>query len=143
MKTVSEPIETPPLVLRISPVLELTDDQFFGLCQLNDDLPMERTAEGDILILSPVGAEGRSGNADLTLQLGAWAKKDRKGVVFDSSGGFRLPNGATRSPDAAWVPRQRLTGFSAEEALATLRFRNGDLRALAPTLRISDSRPLC
>ena len=115
MKAVSKPIETSPVVLRINPVLEMTDDQFFDFCQLNDDLPMERTAEGDILILSPIGAEGSSGNADLTMQLGAWAKKDRKGVAFDSSCGFRLPNTATRSPDAAWGSRPQLARFSAEE----------------------------
>ncbi len=115
MKAVVEPVEFAPFVLRIRPALEMTDDQFFDFCQLNDDLRMERTAEGDILIMAPVGAEGSSGNADITMQLSVWAKKDRRGVAFDSSCGFRLPNNATRSPDAAWVSRPRLAGLSSDE----------------------------
>jgi len=115
MKAVVEPVEIAPVVLRTRPALELTDDQFFDFCQLNDDLRMERTAEGDILIMSPVGAEGSAGNSELNMQLRVWAKKDRRGVAFDSSCGFHLPNGATRSPDAAWVSRRQLAGFSSEE----------------------------
>jgi len=115
MKAVAEPIEITPVVLRINPVLEMTDDQFFGFCQLNDDLRLERTAEGDIVIMPPTGAETSNTNAEITMQLRVWAKKDPRGVAFDSSCGFRLPNGVTRSPDAAWVSRPRLAGFSAEE----------------------------
>ena len=115
MKAVAEPVETTPLVLRIRPALEMTDDQFFDFCQLNDDLRLERTAEGNILIMAPVGAEGSDGNSELNMQLRVWAKRDGRGVAFESSCGFRLPNNATRSPDAAWVSRPRLAGFSAEE----------------------------
>ena len=115
MKAAVEPVEITPVVLRIRPALEMTDDQFFDFCQLNDDLRMERTAEGDILIMAPSGSETSRGNADITIQLGVWAKKDLRGVVFDSSGGFRLPNNATRAPDASWVKRSRLAGFTSEE----------------------------
>src|SRR3954464_9715344 len=90
-----------PLVLRTRPALNLSEDQFFELCQLNRDLRIERTAEGEWLILAPAGGDTSAGNAQITIQLGIWAKGDGNGVVFDSSGGFRLPNGAVRSPDAA------------------------------------------
>ena len=115
MKAVVEPVGITPVVLRIRPALEMTDDQFFDFCQLNDDLRLERTAEGDILIMAPAGGETSSENAEITTQLGVWAKKDLRGVVFDSSGGFRLPNNAMRAPDAAWVSRSRLAGLTSEE----------------------------
>ena len=115
MKAVAEPVETAPLVIRLRPALEMTDDQFFDFCQLNDDLRLERTAEGNILIMAPAGGETSSGNADITMQLGVWAKRDGRGVAFGLDCGFRLPNNATRAPDAAWVSRSQLAGLSAKE----------------------------
>jgi len=32
-----------------------------------------------------------------------WISNDKYGVVFDSSTGFTLPNGAILSPDASWI----------------------------------------
>lgn len=107
-----------PLVLRLRPVLDLTDDQFFALCQLNDTLRIERTAAGEILLMPPTGGETGRGNADITMQLGLWTKRDGTGVFFDSSTGFRLPNGATRSPDAAWLPRERYEAIPLAERRA-------------------------
>jgi Uma2 family endonuclease len=103
------------LTLRIRPVIELTDDEFFALCQLNSDLRFERTSQGDIIIMPPTGAATGSRNADITRQLGNWAKQDGTGVVFDSSTGFKLPNGADRSPDAAWIPRAILATLTEEQ----------------------------
>jgi Uma2 family endonuclease len=37
------------------------------------------------------------------------------GVVFDSSTGFTLPNGAKRSPNAAWCPRTRWEALTREQ----------------------------
>jgi Uma2 family endonuclease len=104
-----------PLVLRMRPVLDLSEDQFFELCQLNRDLRIERNAAGELLIMPPTGGQTGSSNAQITIQLGVWANRDGTGVVYDSSTGFRLPNGAVRSPDAAWLPRPRLDQFSAEQ----------------------------
>ena len=83
----------------------MTDAQFFEFCQINRDLRIERSAEGDLIIMAPAGARAGARNADVTMQLAQWAKRDGQGVAFDSSTGFRLPNGATRAPDAAWVRR--------------------------------------
>lgn len=107
-------IQRPPLVLHLPPTAKMTSDEFFDFCQLNPDLRIERTAEGDIIIMPPAGGETSARNADLTMQVRLWAKKDSSGVAFDSSGGFELPNGATRSPDAAWVKRSRLAPLSSE-----------------------------
>lgn len=115
MIKVKPQVETPPLVLHFPPAVEMTSEQFFEFCQLNRDLRIERTAEGDIIIMPPAGGETNARNADLTMQVRLWAKKDGSGVAFDSSGGFELPNGATRSPDAAWVKRSRLATLSSEQ----------------------------
>jgi Uma2 family endonuclease len=103
------------LLVHLRPVINLTRRQFFKLCQLNQDLRLERTAEGDILVMPPTGARTGARNFELITQLGAWAKRDRSGVAFDSSTGFELPNGATRSPDVAWVRRTRLAALTSAE----------------------------
>lgn len=112
-------IELPKLeslvTLRLRPAIELTDDQFFALCQINRDLLLERTAEGDIIIMPATGWETGSRNADITGQLHNWTKTDGTGAAFDSSTGFELPNGAERSPDAAWVLRSRLAHLTPEQ----------------------------
>jgi Uma2 family endonuclease len=101
-----------PLTVRLLPVVNLTDDQLYEFCQINSELRIERTAEGDLLIMPPAVWETSHQNSEVNLQLGVWAKQDNTGLVSDSSGGFLLPNGAMRSPDAAWVRRSRLSGLS-------------------------------
>lgn len=109
-KTVS-----PYVTLRVSPALNLTDEQFFNLCQINRDLRLERTAEGDIIVMPPTGGETGSRSTSITGQLYVWTKQDRTGAAFDSSTGFSLPNGSDRSPDAAWISHARLAGLTAEQ----------------------------
>lgn len=101
--------------LRLKPVVELTDDQFYELCQLNRELRLERTAEGRIIVMPPTGWETGDRNSEINYQFRHWAKQDHEGVATDSSTGFILPNGADRSPDAAWVRRERLTQLTAEQ----------------------------
>lgn len=100
-----------PLRLR----LELTDEQFFEMCQANHDLRFERTAEGEVIIMPPTGWETGNRNQEIARQLGNWARQDQGGKAADSSTGFKLPNGADRSPDAAWVRRERLRQLSPEQ----------------------------
>lgn len=95
--------------------LELTDEQFFQLCQHNRDLRFERTAKGEIVIMPPTGGETSNRNADLTFQLQAWSRQNNLGLAFDSNGGFILPNGATRAPDASWVRRERWEALTPEQ----------------------------
>lgn len=100
------------LILNLSPTIELTDEQFFQLCQNNWDLRLERTAEGELIIMPPTGWESGNRNSRLTQRLGNWADIDGPGLAFDSSTGFKLPNGANRSPDASWVSRERLKALN-------------------------------
>ncbi|NCJ05507.1 Uma2 family endonuclease [Synechococcales cyanobacterium C] len=98
-----------PLVLEMeSADIHLSDEQFYRLCQVNRELRLERTAAGKLIIMPPTGWETGNRNSRLNQRLGNWADKDGRGLVFDSSTGFILPNGAIRSPDAAWVKRERL-----------------------------------
>ncbi len=108
-------IERPPLVLQLRPAIDMSREEFFQFCQLNPDLRIERTAEGEIVIMAPAGGETGARNTKLTSQVDRWAEEDSSGVVFDSSTGFDLPNGATRSPDVAWVKRSRLAALTPEE----------------------------
>jgi Uma2 family endonuclease len=86
----------------------MSADQFWEACQLNRDVQLELTAEGELIIMPPTGARTGTRNARLIQQVTQWADQDGSGVAFDSSTGFELPNGAIRSPDVAWVRRERL-----------------------------------
>lgn len=104
-----------PLVLRLHPVLNMTDAQFFEFCQLNRELQIERTATGDLIIMPPTGSATGGRNFKLTQQLANWTDRDGTGIGFDSSTGFTLPNGAKRSPDAAWIKLDRWNQLTEEE----------------------------
>jgi Uma2 family endonuclease len=101
----------PTLELKI----DLTDEQFFQVCQNNRDLRFERTEAGELVIMPPTGGETSKRNFEIVVQLGIWNKKHNLGVGFDSSGGFILPNGAARSPDAAWVLKERWEALTPQQ----------------------------
>jgi Uma2 family endonuclease len=96
-----------PLLVRLHPVVNMTDAQFFDFCQLNRELHIERTATGDLIIMPPTGSATGGRNFKLTQQLANWTDQDGTGIGFDSSTGFTLSNGAQRSPDAAWIKLDR------------------------------------
>jgi len=101
-------------VLQFSPVVELTDEQFFEFCQANRDVRIERNSQGDVIIMPPTGWETGNKNAEINFQLRLWAKRDGRGKTADSSAGFKMPNGATVSPDASWILNERLEKISPE-----------------------------
>ena len=103
------------LTINLNPVIDLTDEQFYQLCQENEALRIERTARGELIIMSPTGGETGNRNAGLTAQLWYWNERTGLGLTFDSSTGFKLPNGADRSPDGAWVARERWDSIAPEK----------------------------
>ncbi|MBI3652336.1 MAG: Uma2 family endonuclease [Acidobacteria bacterium] len=121
MNTVTEEKELatfyghPPIVVHLQPVLHLTDEQFYDFSRINRELRIERNARGELILLSPTGGDSGECNAEITTPLRLWAKRDGTGATFDSSTGFRLPNRAVRSPDAAWISYARLNSLTAEQ----------------------------
>lgn len=103
------------ITLELRSLIDLTDDQFYQLCQANRDVRFERTAKGELIVMSPTGGETGDLNSEMNFQLRAWNKQTGLGKVFDSSTGFKLPNGADRSPDAAWVMLDRWEALTPEQ----------------------------
>jgi Uma2 family endonuclease len=95
--------------------LRLSDSELLELCRRNRELRMERTAEGNLIVTSAAGGESSRRNARVVAALVSWADGDSTGIAYDSSGGFILPNGAMRAPDAAWVRKTRIAARSAEQ----------------------------
>ena len=105
------------LTVNFNSIIKLTDEQFFQLCQDNETLRFERNATGELIIMPPAGGETGNRNAGLTAQLWMWNELNKLGRVFDSSTGFKLPNGADRSPDAAWVKLERWDALTQEQKI--------------------------
>src|SRR5580658_7172377 len=93
----------------------LTDDEYFAFCVANPDLNVERTAEGEIVIVPPAGVESDYRNVSVITSLSVWARVDGRGKVLGSSVQFLLPDGSGLSPDAAWVSIKRLSLLSKKE----------------------------
>ncbi|MEM9977209.1 MAG: Uma2 family endonuclease [Cyanobacteria bacterium P01_D01_bin.2] len=102
--------------LTLNPIVPLTREQFYQLCQVNRDIRMERTNIGDLILIPPTGWGTGCRNSKLNLRLGNWAEQDGTGIVFDSSTGFSLPNGSDRSPDVAWVQKSRIDAIAPDPA---------------------------
>ena len=106
------------VTLRLRPVIEITPDDLLELSSLNDDLRLELTADGELIVMSPTNLDTGEQNSEITMQLRQWAKRDGTGVSFDSSTGFALKGNAVRSPDASWLLRSRRDALSCEQRRA-------------------------
>ncbi|NEP00735.1 MAG: Uma2 family endonuclease [Symploca sp. SIO2E9] len=102
-------------VLNLEPITTLTREQFSQLCQANPDLQLERSPNGELIIVTPIGGEGGSQEANLIGDVIIWNRQTNLGVVFSSQTVFSLPGGGDRSPDVAWVQRQRWQGLTQEQ----------------------------
>lgn len=109
-------------MLEYAPVFELDfgkslkkmdDDEFFEFCQRNKSLRIEMDRHGAITIMAPTGAETGGRNFTLIGKFSVWVEKDGTGKGFDSSTGFRLPNGAKRSPDLSWMTLEKWNAIPA------------------------------
>ncbi len=95
--------------------LKSTEDTFYELCRQNPELRLERTAKGEVIVMPPTGGETGSRNDEIIRQLSNWRKSDGTGKSFESSTGYRLPNGANRSPDASWITKAKLAQLTVEQ----------------------------
>jgi Uma2 family endonuclease len=103
------------VVLNLEPIAHLTDEQFYQLCIANRDLSLEMNAAGELIIVPPVGGESGNQEAGLITDLEIWNRQAKLGKVFSSSTIFILPNGAKRSPDAAWIKFERWEALTPEQ----------------------------
>ena len=118
MTTVQVQSSLQPLTLNLSaftPQLMMSDEQFLEFCRTNRDLRIERLATGEVIVMPPAFADTGNRNAKLLYQVMAWAEEDGSGETFDSSAGFTLPNGSTKSPDVSWIRLERWNELSDEE----------------------------
>ncbi|NJP10793.1 MAG: Uma2 family endonuclease [Leptolyngbyaceae cyanobacterium RU_5_1] len=95
--------------------VHFTDEQFYQLCQRNQDWQFELTATGELIVIAPVGGESGSQEAGLITDVEIWNRRTKLGYVFSSSTIFKLPNGANRSPDVAWVQKDRWESLTLEQ----------------------------
>jgi len=102
-------------LVRVSTRRRPTPAQYHAFCGLNPDLRIERSAEGELIVMPPAPSRAGCQNAVLTGQLGMWALQDGTGISFDSSTGFDLPDGANLSPDASWVLKSRIEGLRPDQ----------------------------
>ena len=107
--------------IRIGDRRSMTDDEYFEFCALNRRVRIERTAEGEIVIMPPAGCETEDRNVDIVTQLRIWARKDGQGRALGSNTEFFLPSGAALGPDACWIANGRLDQFTKEQKRKFLR----------------------
>lgn len=101
--------------LRFGPDEPLDDRRFERFCQHNPDLRLERTAEGELIVLSPAGSDSGRKNLTVAAFLWLWNQANGLGAAFDSSAGFKLPSGAIRAPDGAGVAQDRWDALTPAE----------------------------
>jgi Uma2 family endonuclease len=103
------------ITINIPDNLKVNSEQFEQLAIANRDLHLERTATGQLIIMPPTGGTTGKKNIELEGQLWLWNRQNKLGIVFNSSTAFHLPNGADRSPDAAWVLKERWDNLTPEQ----------------------------
>jgi Uma2 family endonuclease len=106
---------TAEIKINFKAISGINDEQFYQICRDNSDVKFERNAEGEILVVSPTGGETGIRNFDIIYQFGSWNNTYHLGYCFDSSTCFKLPNGANRSPDVAFIVKERWESLSSQE----------------------------
>ncbi|OKH12337.1 Uma2 family endonuclease [[Limnothrix rosea] IAM M-220] len=102
-------------VLDLSPLTNLTREQFYRLCEANPDRKLERSPTGKLIVMAPTGGETGFRNFRLSGKLFVWSEPREDGVAFDSSTGFSLPKGGDRSPDVSWIPLEKWESLTPEQ----------------------------
>ncbi|WP_414567766.1 Uma2 family endonuclease [Nostoc sp. CCY 9925] len=103
------------IAIKLNSIIQLTDNQFYQLCRENPEIKFERNAAGELLIMPPTGGETGNRNFEISVEFGIWNRQTQLGICFDSSTCFKLPNGANRSPDVAWIIKERWDALTPEQ----------------------------
>ncbi len=94
---------------------EISEADYFEICQINEFLVIEREHSGDWEIKSLNGLSDGQRNSELAFQVGRWSDEDKSGICFGAFTGFTLPNGATRAADFTWLKREKWECLSREQ----------------------------
>jgi Uma2 family endonuclease len=113
--TLTPPTEERDEALVLHLGLKMSGDEFYDFCMRHEDLNLELSSEGDLIVVPPTGGKTGIRNSKLNFRFGLWAEKDGTGETFDSSSMFSLPNGAKRSPDLCWIKKERWEALSEKE----------------------------
>ena len=103
-----------PIVFPLDAQIKVSLTDFQRLCSLNQETRLERSAEGDLILMPPESSWSGHRNSKISQYLGLWADQ-HGGFEFGSSAGFILPNGACRSPDSSWISIERWTSLSTDD----------------------------
>ncbi|MBD2597083.1 Uma2 family endonuclease [Nostoc spongiaeforme FACHB-130] len=103
------------ITFNLNAIVKLTDEQFYQLCRENPDVKFERNNKGELTVMPPTGGETGKSNFEIAVEFGIWNRQTKLGVCFDSSTCFKLPNGANRSPDVAWIKQDRWDALTPKE----------------------------
>jgi Uma2 family endonuclease len=104
-----------PLPIKIVPATPLSDDEFLAFTRANEPYRFEKSASGEIIMMTPVGCLGDEREVDLVTELRIWSRSDGRGRVNGANAGWNLPDSSTKSPDASWTSNEQLARFSQEE----------------------------
>jgi Uma2 family endonuclease len=104
---------TPPI--KIIPAAPLSDEEFISFSRANEPYRFEKSANGEIVMMTPAGRQGDGRELDLAMELRIWARQDGRGEVNGANAGWSLPDGSIRSPDASWTSHEQLRKFTAKE----------------------------
>lgn len=133
-------LPTQPLTLDFHSA-RLTEQQFEELCRNHSDLKFEMSAKGELIIVPPTSPESGWRNTDLITEVNLWSRKNKTGIVFDSSTMFTLPNGAKRSPDVSWMTKEKWENVSPSERRKFSRVApDFVIELLSPTDNLTDAQ---
>ncbi|EAZ92195.1 Uma2 family endonuclease [Crocosphaera chwakensis] len=104
------------VTLSLKPFIDrISETDLEKLCQENPEARLETNPQGQLIIMSPTGSESGKRNTSLIFQVELWNRQQNSGIVFDSSTGFKLSNGAVRSPDVSWITLAKWNSLSKQQ----------------------------
>jgi Uma2 family endonuclease len=115
-----------------------SDTAYRSFCAANPDLNVERTSQGEIVVVPPAGGESSFRQVRICRRLDEWAERDGRGIAFSPTVQFMLPSGAALSPDASWASKERLSTLNKRQRRAFLRIvPEFVIEILSPSDRLS------
>lgn len=93
----------------------LSEREFREFCANNPEMRVEQDKNGYLIVMLPVDFNGGVREMHAVGLIYAWWMQYKKGTAFSPTTGFKLPDGATRSADAAWASAEKVAALSRSE----------------------------